>query len=93
MFVGSTIRGAAGLPDQVEVERIELTTSTRGERQQEQEQDMLDAAITILNSHLLPPGPLPVWAYAVELCSTSRGAEIWEHTTNQHLAAYRQALR
>jgi len=57
------------------------------------EQHLADAAITILNSHLLPPGPLPVWAYAVELCSTSRGAEIWEHTTNQHLAAYRQALR
>lgn len=57
------------------------------------EQHLADAAITILNSHLLEPGPLPVWAYAVELCSTSRGKEIWEHTTNDHLVTYRDQLR
>ncbi|MCA9177305.1 MAG: CinA family protein [Planctomycetales bacterium] len=50
VFVGSTIRGAAGLPDQVQVERVELTTSTRGERQQEAAVRLLRHALNRLAS-------------------------------------------
>ena len=53
---------------------------------------MASTAITILNSQLLQPGSLPMWAHAAELCSTSRGREIWDHTMNANLVAYRHQL-
>ena len=53
---------------------------------------MANVAVTILDTNLLQPGPLPVWAFAAELCSTGRGREIWEQTSNPPLVAYRDQI-
>jgi hypothetical protein len=48
--------------------------------------------IRILNSRLLPHGPLPDWAYAIELCATSRGREEWREKRIAALQPFQRTL-